>query len=84
MCIGLIYAFRRHLNQRGKVAGFLVPNAYTAYLIHAPVIAYLALAVRGVMLYPLLKFALVAPVAVLLSFGLGSLIRKAPYADRVL
>jgi glucans biosynthesis protein C len=84
MCIGLIYAFRRHLNQRGKVAGFLVPNAYTAYLIHAPVIAYLALAVRGVMLYPLLKFALVAPAAVLLSFGLGSLIRKAPYADRVL
>jgi glucans biosynthesis protein C len=84
MCIGLIYAFRRHLNQRGKVAGFLVPNAYTAYLIHAPIIAYLAFAVRDVMLYPLLKFALVAPVAVLLCFGLSHLIRKIPYTDRVL
>jgi glucan biosynthesis protein C len=84
MCIGLIYAFRRRLNQMGKISGFLVPNAYTAYLIHAPVITYLAFAVRGVMLYPLLKFALVAPVAVLLCFGLSSLIRKIPYTDRVL
>jgi glucan biosynthesis protein C len=84
MCIGVIYAFRRHLNQMGKISGFLVPAAYTAYLIHAPLITYLAFAVRDVMLYPLLKFALVAPVAVLLSFGLGGLIRKIPYADRVL
>jgi surface polysaccharide O-acyltransferase-like enzyme len=84
MCIGLIYAFRRYLNRRGKVGGFFVPNAYTAYIIHAPVITYLALAVRAVMLYPLLKWVLVAPVAILLCFGLSSLIRKLPYADRVL
>jgi glucan biosynthesis protein C len=84
MCIGLIYAFRRRLNQMGKISSFLVPNAYTAYLIHAPVITYLAFAVRGVMLYPLLKLAFVAPVAVLLCFGLSSLIRKIPYTDRVL
>jgi glucan biosynthesis protein C len=84
MCIGLIYAFRRHLNQTGKISSFLVAGAYTAYIIHTPLITYLASAVRDVMLYPLLKFALVAPVAVLLSFGLGGLIRKIPYADRVL
>jgi glucan biosynthesis protein C len=84
MCIGLIYAFRRHLNQTGKISSFLVAGAYTAYIIHTPLITYLASAVRGVMLYPLLKFALVAPVAVLLCFGLSSLIRKIPYADRVL
>lgn len=84
MCIGLIYAFRRRLNQRGKVAGSLVPNAYTAYIIHAPVISYLAFAVQGVVLYPLFKFVLVAPVALLLSFGLGGLVRKIPHADRVL
>jgi surface polysaccharide O-acyltransferase-like enzyme len=84
MCIGLIYAFRRYLNQRGKIAGLLVPNAYTAYIIHAPVITYLAFAVRDVMLYPLLKWALVALVAVPLCFGLSWLIRKLPYTDRVL
>jgi surface polysaccharide O-acyltransferase-like enzyme len=84
MCIGLIYAFRRYLNQRGKVGGFLVPNAYTAYIIHAPVITTLAFAVRDVALYPLLKWGLVALVAVPLCFGLSSLIRRLPYTDRVL
>jgi surface polysaccharide O-acyltransferase-like enzyme len=84
MCIGLVYAFRRYLNRRGKLAGFLVPNAYTAYIIHAPVIITLAFAVRGITLYPLLKWALLAMVAVPLTFGLSSLIRKIPYTDRVL
>jgi len=84
MCIGVIYAFRRYLNRQGKIAGFLVPNAYTAYLIHAPVIITLAYAVRDVMLYPLLKWALVGLVAVSLIFGLSALIRKIPYTDRVL
>ena len=84
MCIGMIYAFRRYFNQRGKIAGFLVPNAYTAYIIHLPVIVTLAYALRNVILYPLLKWALVAPVALLLCFGLSSLIRKIPYTDRVL
>jgi hypothetical protein len=59
MCIGLIYAFRRYLNRRGKVAAVLVPNAYTAYIVHAPVIATLAFAVQGATLYPLLKWTAV-------------------------
>ncbi len=84
MCIGLIYAFRRYLKQRGNIVGFLVPNAYTAYIIHAPVIATLAFAVRDITLYPLLKWVLVALVAIPLCFGLSHLIRKLPYTDRVL
>ena len=84
LCIGLIYAFRRYLNHQGKIAGFLAPNAYTAYIIHAPVIATLAFAVRDITLYPLLKWVLVALVAIPLCFGLSSLIRKLPYTDRVL
>jgi glucan biosynthesis protein C len=84
MCIGLIYAFRRYLNRRGKLAGFLVPNAYTAYIIHAPVIIALALAIRDIPAYPLIKWAVVGLVAVPLCFGLSSLIRKLPYTNRVL
>jgi glucan biosynthesis protein C len=84
VCVGLIYAFRRYLDHQGKLAGFLVPNAYTAYIIHAPVITTLAFAVRDVMLYPLLKWAVVALVAVPLCFALSSPIRKLPYADRIL
>jgi glucan biosynthesis protein C len=84
MCIGLIYLFRRQLNHQGPLARFLSPNAYTAYLIHGPIITTIALAARDVMLYPLLKWGLVALVAVPLCFGLSHLIRKLPYTDRVL
>jgi hypothetical protein len=84
MCIGLIYAFRRYLNSKGRIAGFLAPNAYTAYLIHAPVITFVALAVQEITIYPLFKWALVALVAIPLCFGISSLIRKLPYTDHIL
>jgi glucan biosynthesis protein C len=85
MCIGLIYAFRRYLNRRGKLADFLVPNAYTAYIIHALVITTVALIASDLLpLYPLIKWVVVALASVPLCFGLSSLIRKIPYTDRVL
>jgi surface polysaccharide O-acyltransferase-like enzyme len=84
MCIGLIYLFRRYLNRQGRLAKFLSPNAYIAYIIHAQVITATALLLRNVDLYPLLKFGLVALIGVSLSFVVGNLIRKLPYTDRVL
>jgi len=84
MCIGLIYLFRRYGDRQGRLARFLSPNAYAAYVVHGPVITATALAMRNVALYPLLKFALAVLVALPLSFGLSSLIRRLPYVDRVL
>jgi glucans biosynthesis protein C len=84
MCIGLIYVLRRHGNRSGRLASFFAVNAYTAYIIHGPVITLMALAARDVMLYPLLKWVLMSLLAVPLCFALSSLVRKLPYADRVL
>jgi surface polysaccharide O-acyltransferase-like enzyme len=85
MCIGLIYAFRRYLNSRGRLAGFLAPNAYTAYVIHALVITTVALIASDLLpIHPLLKWLALSLVSIPLCFGLGSLIRKIPYTDRVL
>lgn len=84
MCIGLIYVFRRFLNSQGRFIKFLVPNAYTVYIIHAPVITVLAFSVRDVTLFPLLKWAVLSMVAVPICFVLSALIRKLPYTDRVL
>jgi surface polysaccharide O-acyltransferase-like enzyme len=84
MCIGLIYLFRRSANRQGRFAKFLSSNAYTAYIIHGVVITVMALAVRDVIVSPLLKWALVAVVTIPLCFGLSHLIRKLPYTDRVL
>jgi glucan biosynthesis protein C len=84
MCIGLTYLFRRYGNRQGQLAKFLSPNAYTAYIIHAPIITFTALALRNVDVHPLLKFGLAALIALPLCFMLSNLIRKLPYADRVL
>lgn len=84
MCIGLVYLYRRYGDRQGRVARFLSRSAYTAYLIHEVLIVVLAYAVRDLMIYPLLKWVLVSLAALPLCFGLGGLIRKLPYADRVL
>ena len=84
MCIGLLYAFRRYSHGQGSLARFLSHNAYAAYLVHGPVITIMALAARHVVHHPLVKFGLASLVAVPLCFGLSGLIRKLPYADRVL
>lgn len=42
------------------------------------------LAVARAMIYPLLKFAVLSAVVVPLCFVTGSLLRRLPYADRVL
>jgi surface polysaccharide O-acyltransferase-like enzyme len=84
MCIGLIYVFRRYWPGQGRLARSLSRNAYAAYLVHGPVITIMALAARDLVLHPLAKFGLVSLTAVPLCFGLSSLIRRLPYANRVL
>jgi glucan biosynthesis protein C len=75
--IALLVLFRKHLNHRGKLA-------YTAYIIHGPVIILVALAIRGVTLYPLLKFVLAVAISAPLCFALANVIRKLPAARRIL
>ena len=84
MCISVIHIFRRYFSGQGRIAKWSSRNAYTAYLIHEPVITTIALSISGMMLYPLLKFALMGLVTVPLTFILSALIRKIPYTDRVL
>ena len=85
MCIGVIYVFRRYFNSRGKLAGFLAPNAYTAYIIHALLITTVALIASDLLpIYSLLKWLVLSLVSIPLCFALSALIRKIPYTDRVL
>jgi len=84
MCISVVYIFRRSFNVMGKTASFLVPNAYAAYIIHAPIISFLAVWARNITLYPLLKWAIMAPIAIAICFALSHLIRMIPFTRRVL
>ena len=84
MCITVLYLFRRYASQQGQVAGWFSNNAYTAYLIHEPVITSIAMAMAPVALYPLLKFGLMGLMCVPLTFVISALIRKIPLTHRVL
>jgi len=88
LCVAIVIAlsvlFRERLNHQGKLPKAMSASAYTAYIFHAPVLIFLALSLRGISLHLMLKFLLVAPLAVSLCFLLSNYIRKVPLARRIL
>ena len=82
--IALLALFRKRLNRQGKIIRAMADSAYTAYIIHAPVVILVAIAIRSISLYPLLKFALAVFIAVPLCFALANVVRQLPLARRIL
>jgi len=88
MCLAVVVTllvwYRNRFNQQGKLGRAMSGAAYGTYIIHAPVITLLALALSGIKLDLTLKFVLVAPVAVAASFMVGYLVKKLPLARDIL
>jgi glucans biosynthesis protein C len=84
MCTGLLVFFRKHLNRAGRVWNFLSANAYATYIFHPIILVGLAYSLHRVAVYPLLKLGIAAIIAVPLCFLVSSVIRKIPFANRVL
>jgi glucan biosynthesis protein C len=84
MGLSLIPLFRRFFNEESGFGGFLSRHSYTVYIIHVPIIVYLAFVLRGLSLENLLKFGLVAVIGVPLCFAVAYIVRKIPLASRVL
>jgi len=84
LIIALPALFRKRLNRQGRLTGAMAASAYTAYIIHGPIIILVALAIRSITLYPLLKFTLALMISVPLCFSLSNIIRKLPLARKIL
>lgn len=84
MVVTLVVWFRKRFNNQNTLGKALSSGAYATYVIHAAVIVLLALALRGIQLDMALKFVLVAPFAVSLSFFVGYLLKKLPIARNIL
>ena len=84
LIIALPALFRKRLNRQVRLTRAMAGSAYTAYIIHAPVVILVAIAIRNISLYPLLKFTLAMMISMPLSFGFGNIIRKLPLARRIL
>lgn len=84
ICLAAIPFFRSHFDRDTGLNRFGARHSFTVYIFHIPVIVFLALALRGVHLAPVLKFGLAAVLGVPLCFGVAYLVRKIPYAKRIL
>lgn len=84
MSLALITFFRRFLDGRKKLGRVLSQHSFTVYVIHASILAFLAVALRGLQMQMLLKFCLAAIVYLPLCFGIAWLIRKIPYVKKIL
>ncbi|WP_346859085.1 acyltransferase family protein [uncultured Draconibacterium sp.] len=85
MMIGLFGIAKKYWNKQGGLARQLSGSAYGVYIIHPPVIVGMAAVFVGWQdINQLLKFVVLAPVALVLCFALAWLIRQIPGANRVL
>ena len=85
MAVFLLSVFHTRLDHQGILGRSMSKNAYSVYIIHPLIIVPVAYLVRNVSLDPLLKFILVAPVAVALCFIVSQFFfRRIPLADKVL
>ena len=84
LCLGVIVLFRRFFDGHGEFGRFLSRHSYAVYVIHTPIIVYLAFALRDVALQPLLKFVVAAVVMVPTCFAVAYGLRKMPPVAKVL
>jgi hypothetical protein len=77
--------FRRYFNAPGKLWKFLSQHAYTAYILQASIIvAVAAFVLSPVHIESLLKFGLASMIILPLIWAAAYLVRKIPFADKVL
>jgi hypothetical protein len=80
----LLGFFRRHVNTTLPLGKQLVRSYYGAYVIQAPIVMGLALAMRAVAIPTELKFLIVAPVGIGASFTIAYYFVKLPGINKIL
>ena len=80
----LLYFFKEHLSKTNPLLTFMVGNVYTVYIIHLTLLWVLNIFFLRINIPTIAKFFIVSGITIPLSFALSALIRKIPYAKRVL
>lgn len=80
----LLWQFRTRFNHASDRWQGWADRAYGAFIVHAPVIVALSVALRGWDAPPLVKFIVVATGGTVLSFVLAGALRRIPGARRVI
>jgi Acyltransferase family len=80
----LLGFFRRHVNSMFPMGKLLIRSYYGAYVIQAPVVMGLALAVRGITIPTEPKFLVVAPLGIAASYVLAYYFVQLPGVNKIL
>ncbi len=88
MCVAvptfLLYFFRERLSRPSPLLRSMAASAYTVYIIHQTVLIAFNVLFLPVAIPTILKFLIVSLIVVPLCFWFAALIRRIPYAKRVL
>lgn len=85
LAAGLLVLFRERFNkQPGAFWSALIGAAYAAYIIHVLVVVVIQMGFDGLALAPFVKFLLVTLIGIVLSYGIGHLMRMVPGAKRII
>ena len=81
--IALVGLYKYRVNIGGKFQQFLSDNAFGVFVFHAPVLIAISMVLKGLVLHPVLKFFLVAAIAVPASFFAAWLVRRVRLLRRI-
>ncbi len=84
MFLAALTFFRRFLNRDSSFGRFLSQQSYAVYIIHIPIIVFIAVALKEIDIEPLLKFGMVSLIVVPTCFVVAYILRKIPGVSRVL
>lgn len=84
MSITVLAWFRDRLNRQGQLTRAMSGASYAVYVLHPLLIVPLAIALSGLHVSLVLKFVMVAPLAVVLCFAVGYTVRRLPLVRNIL
>jgi len=84
MIIALLGIFRERLNKQGRLALGMSASAYTVYILHTPILLMIGVVFVSWDIYPLLKFIVLAPMALIVCYSIANQVRKIPLIRKIL
>ena len=84
ICLGMITFFRRFTNRGNWFGSLLAQQSYAVYIIHIPIVVFIAYGMRGITVNPIVKFGLASLVIVPVCFAVAVFLRKIPGVSKVL
>ena len=82
--LAALTCFRNFFDRDNALGRFLSRQSYAVYIIHTPLVVLLAVALKGLDLAALPKVALLAVIAVPVCYLVAFLVRRLPFASKIL